>query len=107
MLEIQAHRGNSELALRSMLAASPTSIEMDIGVTADGVVVVSHEVRATTVECLPSPLLGKPWRELAATDAPGLGRLTLDEALDAAGTTPVIVEAKSFPPHTAAPREFA
>ena len=107
MLEIQAHRGNSELALRSLLSASPTSIEIDVGVTTDGAVVVSHEVRATTVECPPSPLLGKPWRELPAADARALGRLTLDEALAVAGPTPVIVEAKSFPPHTATPREFA
>jgi glycerophosphoryl diester phosphodiesterase len=76
-------------------------------VTADGAVVVSHEVRATTVECLPSPLLGKPWNELSAADAWALGRLTLDVALAVAGATPVMVEAKSFPPHTAAPREFA
>src|SRR5215218_8635280 len=69
MLEIQAHRGNSEPALRSLLAASPTSVEIDVGVTGDGAVVVSHEVRATTVECLPSPLLGKPWPELSAADA--------------------------------------
>jgi glycerophosphoryl diester phosphodiesterase len=107
VLEIQAHRGNNELALRSLRAASPTSIEIDVGVTADGAVVVSHEVRATTVECLPSPLLGKPWRELAAADARALGRLTLDEAIAVAGATPVIVEAKSFPPHTATPRVFA
>src|SRR3954469_11639501 len=105
MVEIQAHRGNSEVALRSLLAAAPTSIEIDVGVTADGAVVASHEVRATTVECLPSPLVGKPWRELATADARALGRLTLDEALAAAGSMPVIVEAKSFPPHTAAPRE--
>jgi len=107
MLEIQAHRGNSEPALRSLLAASPTSVEIDVGVTADGAVVASHEVRATTVECLRSPLLGEPWRELSAVDARALGRLTLDEALAIAGPTPVIVEAKSFPPHTATPREFA
>src|SRR4051794_18513309 len=85
MLEIQAHRGNSELALRSLLAASPTSIEIDVCVTADGAVVVSHEVRATTVECLPSPLLGRPWRGLSASDPRALRRLTLDEALAAAG----------------------
>src|SRR5215211_4496504 len=67
MFEIQAHRGNSELAVRSLLAAAPTSVEVDVGVSADGAVVVSHEVRATTV----------------------------------------VVEAKSFPPHTVTPREFA
>src|SRR5215211_4344833 len=107
MLEIQGHRGNSEFALRSLLAGAPTSVEIDVGVTADGAVVVSHEVRATTVECRPSLLLGKPWPELSAADARALGRLTLDQALAFAGSTLVTVEAKSFPPHTAAPREFA
>ena len=107
MFEIQAHRGNSELAVRSLLAAAPTSVEVDVGVSADGAVVVSHEVRATTVECGPSELLGKAWRELRAADARGLGRLLLDDALTLAGGTPVVVEAKSFPPHTVTPREFA
>jgi len=107
MFEIQAHRGNSELAVRSLLAAAPTSVELDAGVSADGAVVVSHEVGATTVECGPSELLGKAWRELRAADARALGRLLLDDALTLAGGTPVVVEAKSFPPHTVTPREFA
>ena len=107
MFEIQAHRGNSELAVRSLLAAAPTSVEVDVGVSADGAVVVSHEVGATTVECGPSELLGTAWRELRAADARALGRLLLDDALTLAGGTPVVVEAKSFPPHTVTPREFA
>jgi glycerophosphoryl diester phosphodiesterase len=107
MFEIQAHRGNSELALRSLLASAPTSVEVDVGVSGDGAVVVSHEVRATTVECGPSELLGKAWRELRAADAQALGRLLLDDVLALARATPLVVEAKSYPPHTAAPREFA
>jgi glycerophosphoryl diester phosphodiesterase len=107
VFEIQAHRANSEPALRRLLAAGPSSLELDVGVTADGAVVVSHEVRATTLECASSPLLGTPWRKLTAAQARGLGRLTLDEALELTGTTPVVVEAKSSPPHTVGPRDFA
>jgi glycerophosphoryl diester phosphodiesterase len=107
MFEIQAHRGNTEVALRSLLAAAPTAVEVDVGVSADGAVVVSHEVRATTVECAPSELLGKAWRELFAADARALGRPLLDDALTLAGGTPVVVEAKSSSPQTVTPREFA
>jgi glycerophosphoryl diester phosphodiesterase len=106
-VEIQAHRGNSPEALGRLLAGAPSSLEVDVGVTADGAVVVSHEVRATTVECPPSPLLGTTWRDLTAEQARALGRLTLDEVLARAGGTPVVVEAKSFPPHTVAPRDYA
>ncbi len=107
MFEIQAHRANSAQALRRHRSVAHSSLEVDIGVLGDGGVVVSHEVRATTVECASgSPLLGTPWRDLAVEDAHNLGLLTLDEALDLAGGVPVVAEAKSFPPHTVEPREF-
>src|SRR5215207_4062552 len=105
--EIQAHRANAPRELRALLAARPDSLELDAGVTADGAVVVSHEVRATTVESPPSPLLGTAWRYLTAAQARALGRITLDQALAVAGDTPIVVEAKSFPPHTVTPKEFA
>jgi glycerophosphoryl diester phosphodiesterase len=107
MFEIQAHRGTSAGAIRSLLSAAPSSLEIDVGVLADGAVVVSHEVRATTLECPLSPLLGTAWHDLTTADARALGRLTLDEALGLAGDVPVNVEAKSFPVHTVSPREFA
>lgn len=106
MFEIQAHRANTPAALRGHRAAGPASLELDVGVLADGNVVVSHEVRATTLECPSSHLLGAPWRELTADDAHDLCRLTLDEALALAGDVPVVVEAKSSPPHTVEPRAF-
>ncbi len=106
MFEIQAHRANTPTALRGHRAVGPASLELDVGVLADGNVVVSHEVRATTLECPPSHLLGAPWRELTADDAHDLCRLTLDEALALAGDVPVVVEAKSAPPHTVEPRAF-
>jgi glycerophosphoryl diester phosphodiesterase len=82
-LEIQAHRGNDRLTLRRLLAAGPSSIEVDVGL-AEGRLVVAHDAD-----------LG---------DASGL---SLDRVLDAAGATRVVVEAKCFPPATPAPHAFA
>jgi glycerophosphoryl diester phosphodiesterase len=108
VFEIQAHRSNSAAGLNAHLAASPDSLELDVGVLADLAVVVSHEVRATTLECPPdSPLPGTLWRELTTEDARALGRLTLDDALAVAGATPLVVEAKVNPPDTVSPRTFA
>jgi glycerophosphoryl diester phosphodiesterase len=108
VFEVQAHRSNSAAALQAYLPAGPDSLELDVGVLEDGTPVVSHEVRATTLECpAGSPLLGTPWRELTAEDARALGRLTLDDALAIAGATPLVVEAKVYPPETVSSRAFA
>jgi glycerophosphoryl diester phosphodiesterase len=106
--EVQAHRANSAAAIEAYLDVAPDSLELDVGVLADGAVVVSHEVRATELECAPgSPLLGTLWRELTAEDARRLGRLTLDDALAIAAGTPLVVEAKVYPPETVSPGTFA
>jgi glycerophosphoryl diester phosphodiesterase len=80
--EIQAHRGNDRLALRRLLAAAPTSLELDMGLDA-GEIVIAHDV------------------DLA--DGSGL---RLDDALAAAGDVSVMVEAKCFPSVTASADEF-
>src|SRR5947209_16328277 len=82
--EIQAHRGNDVHSLHRLLAAGPTSVEIDVGLTEMGAVVAAHE-----------PDL---------SDASGL---TLAVALELAGETPVIVEVKSAPPLTASPETFS
>ena len=41
--EIQAHRGNDPLTIRRLLAAAPSSLELDVGL-ADGRLVVAHDV---------------------------------------------------------------
>lgn len=82
--EIQAHRGNDELTLSRLLAACPSSVELDVGL-ANGELVVAHDT------------------DLA--DATGLG---LADALAAAARgVRVVVEAKCFPPATPSPRAFA
>lgn len=82
-LEIQAHRGNDRLALRRLLAAGPSSVELDVGVS-DGELVVAHDV------------------DLA--DASGL---TVDRALELAGDARVVLDAKCFAPATPSPGAFA
>jgi glycerophosphoryl diester phosphodiesterase len=81
--EIQAHRGNDELTLRRLLATAPTSVEIDVGVAADELI-VAHD-----------------------TDFADASGLHLEEALAAAGQTTVVVEAKCFPGETPSPRAFA
>jgi hypothetical protein len=81
--EIQAHRGNDQLTLRRLLAAAPSTVELDVGL-AVGEIVVAHDV------------------DLA--DASGL---QLEQALSAAAGTTVVVEAKCFPPATPSAAEFA
>jgi glycerophosphoryl diester phosphodiesterase len=80
--EIQAHRGNDPLTMRRMLAAGPSSIELDVGL-ADGRLVVAHDVDHG--------------------DASGLA---FERALELAGGTTVVVEAKCFPRVTPSPHEF-
>ncbi len=81
--EIQAHRGNDELTLRRLLATAPTSVEIDVGVAANELI-VAHD-----------------------TDFADASGLCLEEALAAAGRTTVVVEAKCFPAETPSPRAFA
>ena len=81
--EIQAHRANDELTLRRLLAAAPSSVELDVGV-AGGELIVAHD-----------------------TDLGDARGLRLEQALAAAGETPLVVEAKCFPPATPSPRAFA
>ncbi len=82
-LEIQAHRGNDRLTLRRLLAAAPSSVELDVGLR-EGKLVVAHDV------------------DLA--DASGL---SIERALAAAGDTRLVFEARCLPPMTASPRAFA
>lgn len=80
--EIQAHRANDAVTLRRMLSTEPSSLELDVGV-AGGEIVVAHDVDHG--------------------DASGL---SLDRALELAGETAVVVEAKCFPPATPSAGEF-
>jgi hypothetical protein len=80
--EIQAHRGNDAVVLRRLLAASPTSVEADVGLSPAGLV-VAHETDLSDASCL-----------------------TVEQLLAGAGDTPVVLEAKCFPDETPGPSEF-
>ena len=80
--EIQAHRGNDAMVLRRLLAAKPSSIEADVGLSATGLV-VAHD-----------------------TDLRDASGLTVEELLAAAGDTTVVLDAKCFPDATPGPSEF-
>jgi hypothetical protein len=82
-LEIQAHRGNDRLTLRRLLAAAPSSVEIDVGLR-EGELVVAHDVDLE--------------------DASGL---SIERALAAVGGTRLVLEAKCFPPVTPSPHAFA
>jgi hypothetical protein len=45
--EIQAHRGNDRATLGRLLGAKPTSVEIDVAVTVDGIPICSHETVAS------------------------------------------------------------
>jgi glycerophosphoryl diester phosphodiesterase len=83
MFEIQAHRANDAGALRRLLAAQPTTVEVDVGLD-ESDLVVAHD--------------------FDLSDATGL---TLEKVVDAAGAGRVVVEAKCARHHTPGPAAFA
>ena len=79
--DLEAHRGGRGLRPENTLAAfghaleiGVSTLELDTGVSEDGVVVVSHERRASSIQCRDTapafpgdpefPYIGKPWRSL-------------------------------------------
>lgn len=83
MIEVQGHRSNDEETLVRHLGAGADAIELDVGLR-HGELVVAHDADFA--------------------DASGL---TLDRALELAGSVPLVVEAKCYPPETPQPDEFA
>jgi glycerophosphoryl diester phosphodiesterase len=81
--EIQAHQANDAAKLERLLAAGPTTVELDVGLRADGVLAIGHE-----------------------TDLSDASALTLDDALARAGETPIVADVKCYPPATPGPDEF-
>lgn len=68
--DLQGHRGTRGLRPENTLPAfgkalqlGVTTLELDTGISKDGVVVVSHERRASSLECQ-GPWLGQLWKDL-------------------------------------------
>ncbi len=117
--EIQAHRGargfgqrNTLHSFRRALAAGVTNLELDVGLSRDGVVIVSHERAATRLECT-GPHVGRLWKELALDEIRVLDRgsgerfATLEEVLQLVEPhdAGLVIEAKVDPrrPNETAP----
>ena len=109
--EIQAHRGarglgprNTLESFRRALAAGVTTLELDVGLSRDGVVIVSHERAATRLECTGAHV-GKLWKDLDLAQIRTLERgtgeqfATLDEVLQLVQPHDVglVIEAKVDP----------
>jgi glycerophosphoryl diester phosphodiesterase len=109
--EIQAHRGarglgprNTLESFRRALAAGVTKLELDVGLSRDGVVIVSHEHAATRLECTGAHV-GKLWKDLDLDEIRTLERgtgerfATLDEVLQLVQPHAVglVIEAKVDP----------
>jgi hypothetical protein len=80
--EVQAHRGNDALVLRRLLAAGPSSVEADVGLSAAGLV-VAHD-----------------------TDLGDASGLTVAGLCAAVAGTPLVLDVKCFPPDTPGPSAF-
>ncbi|MEP6978564.1 MAG: glycerophosphodiester phosphodiesterase family protein [Thermoleophilia bacterium] len=122
--EVQAHRGarglgprNTLESFRRALAAGVTNLELDVGLSRDGVVVVSHERAATRLECTGAHV-GKLWKDLDLHQIRTLERgtgerfATLDEVVELVEPHDVglVIEAKidpTRPAETATPAEVA
>jgi glycerophosphoryl diester phosphodiesterase len=109
--EIQAHRGarglgprNTLESFRRALAAGVTNLELDVGLSRDGVVIASHERAATRLECTGAHV-GKLWKDLELEQIRALDRgagerfATLDEVLQLVEPHQVglVIEAKIDP----------
>ena len=110
--DLQGHRGAAGLApenslpgFATALAVGVTTLELDVGVTADGAVIVDHELRAPD---------GRPWVELTLAETRGLVP-TLDEVFELADNRRAdgvrfAIEAKldpAAPGESSAPDAFA
>jgi glycerophosphoryl diester phosphodiesterase len=122
--EIQAHRGarglgpqNTLSSFRRALETGVSALELDVGLSRDGTVIVSHERHASRLECT-GEHLGERWNALDLAQIRALDRgagerfATLDEVLELAAPHPVdvVIEAKidpRRPDETAPPAELA
>jgi glycerophosphoryl diester phosphodiesterase len=122
--EIQAHRGarglgpqNTLTSFRRALETGVSAVELDVGLSRDGVVIISHERGASRLECA-GEHVGAFWRDLDLAQIRTLDRgggerfATLDEVLElvAPHAVDVVIEAKidpRLPGETATPAELA
>ena len=108
---VLAHRGlpatdrpeNTLDAVRAALAAGADGVEVDVRLTADGILAVSHDADLTRLTGTATPVAATAWEDLrAAAGDGGLALARAEELLVAAAGRRVVLEAKKPPPHPAA-----
>lgn len=105
-MRILAHRGsptstileNSIPAISGALAGGADGVEVDLRLTADGVLAVCHDPDLGRIGLQPLPVATTAWDELRAA-APGLARV--EWVLAAAAGRPVVLELKTGPVRSA------
>lgn len=112
-MRILAHRGsptpstteNTVQAVTAALLAGADGVEVDLRLSADGVLVVCHDPDLRRVAGSPLPVAQAPWPVLrAAADGAGVPLARAEEVLGAAAGAGVVLELKAPPP---APRARA
>ncbi len=108
---ILAHRGlpgadcpeNTVAAVSAALAAGADGVEVDLRLTADGVLAVSHDPDLSRLAGLPVAVATSPWSALEmAADRGGVQLARLEHVLAAAAGRRVVLELKKPPPGPAA-----
>ena len=110
-MRILAHRGspghehseNTITAVTAALDAGADGVEVDLRLSADGVLVLSHDPDLGRLSGLRLPVAERSWDELRdAADARGLALARVEWLLAAAAGRPVVLELKSPPPRPGA-----
>jgi len=106
-VRILAHRGspghehleNTVAAVTAALDAGADGVEVDLRLSADGVLVLSHDADLGRLSGLPLPVADRTWDELrAAAAVRGLPLARVEWLLAAAAGRSVVLELKSPPP---------
>jgi glycerophosphoryl diester phosphodiesterase len=106
-----AHRGlpsadrpeNTVAAVRAAFAAGADGVEVDVRLTADGVLAVCHDAHLGRTAGTPLPVASSSWSSLRDTaDRRGVALARAEELLVVAAGRPVVLEAKQPPPGPAA-----
>jgi glycerophosphoryl diester phosphodiesterase len=106
-VRILAHRGspgsehceNTLAAVTAALDAGADGVEVDLRLSADGVLVLSHDADLGRLTGLPLSVADRPWEELhRVADARGLALARVEWLLAAAAGRSVVLELKSPPP---------
>lgn len=110
-MKVLAHRGlpapdrpeNTVAAVLAALDAGADGVEVDVRLTADGVLAVSHDADLARLTGRATPVAATTWADLrdTATSA-GVALARAEDLLVAAAGRPVVLEAKQPPPGPAA-----